>query len=105
MIQPSQGCRAGSIPASRIHIKNRRKLFKQKHSKGKMFGKKKCGNCGEKIGSDFNFCPYCRSPLKNGFEEEEDWGLLGKNDVVEPEEIRMPMGLNTLFNSLVKNLN
>ena len=70
-----------------------------------MFGKKRCNNCGEKIGSDFNYCPYCRESLKSCFEEEEDWGLLGKNDVFEPEEIKMPMGLNALFNSLVKNLN
>ena len=69
-----------------------------------MFGKKRCNNCGEKIGSDFNYCPYCRTSLKSGF-EEEDWGLLGRNDVAGPEEIKMPMGLNALFNSLVKNLN
>ncbi len=69
-----------------------------------MFGKKRCNSCGEKIDSDFNYCPYCRVPLKDSF-EEEDWGLLGRNDSVEPEEIRMPMGLNALFNSLLKNLN
>jgi len=73
-----------------------------------MFGKKRCGNCGERIDSNYNYCPYCRVPLKNRLGEadlEEDWGLLGKNDVLEPEEIKMPFGLNALFNSLVKNLN
>ena len=32
--------------------------------------------------------------------------MLGKNDFVPPnEEMRLPMGLNTIFNSLMKNLN
>mgnify|MGYP001608225796 CR=1 FL=1 len=69
-----------------------------------MFGKKRCGNCREKVEDSYNYCPYCKTPLKDMF-EEEDWGLLGKNDVIEPEEIKLPMGLNALFNSLVKNLN
>ncbi len=69
-----------------------------------MFGKKKCGNCGEKVGDSYNYCPYCRMPLKDIL-EEEDWGILGKDDVINPEEIKLPMGLNALFNSLVKNLN
>ncbi|MDP3992168.1 MAG: hypothetical protein Q8P79_01515 [Nanoarchaeota archaeon] len=69
-----------------------------------MFGKKKCGKCGEKISEDYNYCPYCQAPLKDLF-EEEDWGLLGRNDSIEPEEIKLPIGLNALFNSLMKNLN
>ena len=69
-----------------------------------MFGKKRCGNCGEKVENSYNYCPYCQKPLKD-ISEEEDWGLLGKNDAIEPEEIRLPMGLNALFNSLLKNLN
>lgn len=69
-----------------------------------MFGKKKCGKCGEKISEDYNYCPYCQAPLKDLF-EEEGWGLLGRNDSIEPEEIKLPMGLNALFNSLMKSLN
>ena len=68
-----------------------------------MFGKKRCRNCGEKIEDSYNYCPYCKTPLKDMF--EEDWGLLGKNDFIGPGEIKLPMGLNALFNSLVKNLN
>ena len=68
-----------------------------------MFRKKKCKNCGEKINDSYNYCPYCRVSLKDMF--EEDWGLLGKEDSFENEEIRMPLGLNSLFNSLVKSLN
>ena len=69
-----------------------------------MFGKKRCRNCGEKVEDSYNYCPYCKTPLKDMF-KEEDWGLLGKNDVIEPGEIKLPIGLNALFNSLVKNLN
>lgn len=69
-----------------------------------MFGKKRCGNCGEKVEDSYNYCPSCQAPLKDLF-EEGDWGLLGRNDFVEPGEIKLPMGLNTLFNSLLKNLN
>ena len=71
-----------------------------------MFGKKRCGNCGEKVEDSYNYCPYCQAPLKDSF-EERDWGLLGKNDLIEQGEgeIKLPMGLNALFNSLMKNLN
>ncbi|MEK6840565.1 MAG: hypothetical protein AABX79_01275 [Nanoarchaeota archaeon] len=69
-----------------------------------MFGKKRCGNCGEKIEDKYNYCPYCQAPLKD-ISEQEDWGLLGKNDAIDPEEIRLPVGLNSLFNSLLKKMN
>ena len=71
-----------------------------------MFGKRKCKKCGEKVNDNYNFCPYCRTPL-NDDSDQEDWGLLGKNDFMAPEGpgINFPMGLNSLFNSLVKTLN
>jgi HSP20 family molecular chaperone IbpA len=71
-----------------------------------MFRKKKCPNCGEKIRGNYNFCPYCQAPLHD-FESKniEDWGMLGRNDSIDTDEIKLPMGLNTIFNSLVKNLN
>jgi HSP20 family molecular chaperone IbpA len=68
-----------------------------------MFGKTKCKKCGEKVSDNYNYCPYCQMPLKDMF-DEQDWGLLGKNDFIDPQEIKMPMGLNALFNSLMKNL-
>lgn len=72
-----------------------------------MFNKKRCPKCGEKISGSYNFCPYCRSQLRNlsDFSDEEAWGLLGKNDFVPDEKIRLPTGFNVLFNSLIKNLN
>ena len=69
-----------------------------------MFGKKRCRKCGEKVSSSYNYCPYCQVPLKR-ISEDEDWGLLGRNDFAEPDEMKLPMGLNTLFNSLMNNLN
>lgn len=70
-----------------------------------MFKKKRCRNCGKKISNNYDFCPYCGAQLRDFFEENsEDWGLLGKDDF-NYEGIKLPMGLNTLFNSLLKNLN
>lgn len=68
--------------------------------------KKKCPKCNSKINKDFDFCPYCGNrfnDLKNG-----DWGILGKNDLFNMNDsfsdLKLPMGFNTLFNALVKNL-
>jgi len=69
-----------------------------------MFNKKTCRNCGEKTSEKYNFCPYCRTPLNEPL-DEKNWGMLGKNDFMPAEEIRLPMGLNAIFNSLMKNLN
>ncbi|MEM3091237.1 MAG: hypothetical protein QXD05_00535 [Candidatus Pacearchaeota archaeon] len=69
-----------------------------------MFGKKRCKNCGKKIEKDFNFCPYCRVSLKK-YLDEEDWGLLGRDDFVFEEDIKLPPSFNALFNSLIKSLN
>lgn len=73
-----------------------------------MFKRQRCRNCGKKINDGYDFCPYCGALLKDSFKENskdnEDWGLLGKNDFTY-EEMKLPMGFNTLFNSLLKNLN
>lgn len=70
-----------------------------------MFKKKKCRNCGEKINESYNFCPYCRAPIRDFFEDEKEWGILGRNDFPSHDEVKLPIGFNTLFNSLLKNLN
>ena len=68
-----------------------------------MFKKKKCNKCGKKIEEKYDFCPYCGNRFNS--ENEEDWGMLGKNDLVNPtNEIKLPLGFNILFNSLMKNL-
>ena len=74
-----------------------------------MFNKKKCKRCGEKINGSFDFCPHCGNRLKNEYESGEDWGMLGKNDFPDPfqnsfNEMKLPAGLNMIFNSLMKNL-
>jgi len=46
-----------------------------------MFKKKKCANCNSKIETDFDFCPSCGRKLKQN--SDEDFGLLGKNDLFE----------------------
>ncbi len=69
-----------------------------------MFKKKECKKCGKKINNSYEFCPYCGNSLNENF--KEDWGMLGKNDVMSSiNEIKFPVGLNMIFNSLMKNLN
>lgn len=68
-----------------------------------MFKKKKCEKCGKKIEEKYSFCPYCGSNMSS--ENDEDFGMLGKNDFMPlANEIKLPMGLNVLFNSVMKNL-
>ncbi len=71
-----------------------------------MFKKKKCQRCKRKIDEKYSFCPYCGSRMYSDDEEKNDWGMLGRNDSVSSptNEIRLPLGFNTLFNSLMKNL-
>jgi len=70
-----------------------------------MFKKKKCKNCGEKINDSYNFCPYCRVPMRDFFKDDKEWGILGRNDFSPYEEVKLPMGFNMLFNTILKNLN
>jgi HSP20 family molecular chaperone IbpA len=68
-----------------------------------MFKKKKCEKCGKKIEEKYSFCPYCGKNMDS--ENDEDFGMLGKNDFMPlANEIKLPMGLNVLFNSVMKNL-
>lgn len=60
-----------------------------------MFNKKSCKKCGEKINKKFDFCPHCGAS-DNG-NSEEDWGMLGKNDV--------PNELNMFSNSMFGGMN
>lgn len=49
-----------------------------------MFKKNSCSKCGKKVGNKFDFCPYCGNIVEN---REEDWGMLGKNDIPESERM------------------
>lgn len=54
----------------------------------------KCKRCKKKVKSSHDFCPNCGIRLK--FNSQEEWGMLGRNDVTTPEEN---------FSSLLGNLN
>ncbi len=66
--------------------------------------KKRCKSCGEKIQKKFEFCPYCGTKSKN----QEDYGMLGRDDLVPAQEtrneIKLPLGLNKIMGGLMKQL-
>ena len=69
-----------------------------------MFKKKKCPRCKSKIKDSYSFCPSCGMNL-SGKEDRQEWGMLGKNDFENlVNEIKLPAGINMLFNSLMKGL-
>ena len=67
--------------------------------------KNKCLSCDKKVGSKFNYCPYCGKSLGN-MENDEDFGMLGRNDSNGnmQEEIKLPFGMEKIMGSLVKQL-
>jgi hypothetical protein len=67
--------------------------------------KKKCTGCGEKVERKFNYCPYCGNSFK-AKEERSDFGMLGQNDSQGriSEELKLPLGVEKMMNSLVKQL-
>lgn len=75
-----------------------------------MFGKESCSRCGKKMSKSDSFCPGCGQRLNTKRERNKDYGMLGKDDLFPEEErspldnLKLPFGLNTIFNSLMKNL-
>jgi RNA polymerase subunit RPABC4/transcription elongation factor Spt4 len=67
-----------------------------------MFKKVKCQKCGRKIKEGYSFCPHCGN--RADFENEDDLGMLGKSDIINGTEIKLPAGFNSLFNSMMGNL-
>lgn len=67
--------------------------------------KKKCPSCAKKIEKKYNFCPFCGQSFKEQ-KQQEDYGMLGTDDSIEniKQEVRLPLGLNTIMNSLMKQL-
>ena len=67
-----------------------------------MFKKKECKRCGKKISDNYEFCPHCGFSINK---DENDWGMLGKNDFTPSfNGFGFPGGLNTIFNSLIKTI-
>ena len=67
--------------------------------------KKKCSSCEKKIERKFNYCPWCGQSFKKQ-NEETDFGMLGKDDEFAQamNQVKMPFGLDGIFNTLVKQL-
>ncbi len=62
-----------------------------------MFKKKTCQKCRKELKKDFEFCPYCGTPLDN----DNSWGMLGKNDI---ENFEIPgLGMGNIFNKMIGN--
>lgn len=57
-----------------------------------MFKKKNCGNCGNKMNIDYDFCPYCGKSSKN----KDNYGLLGRKDISDESDLFS----NSLFNGI-----
>jgi len=74
-----------------------------------MFSKKNCARCGKKISRDYEFCPHCGSTLRSQKERFQDFGMFGKNDILDNQQspfesdFKLPPGFNAIFNSLMKN--
>lgn len=66
-----------------------------------------CKGCNRKVDSKFNYCPYCGNSIKE-MKAKENYGFLGKDDFVNKDsfsnEIKLPLGLNKMVNSLMKQL-
>ena len=53
-----------------------------------MFNKRYCKSCREKVSSKYRFCPSCGREIENY--KEEDWGMLGREDVLGEESFANP---------------
>ena len=61
---------------------------------------KNCSKCGRKIKENFDFCPYCGSPL----DTNNNWGMLGKNDhVLEQSPLNNSLFSGGIFNKMLGN--
>lgn len=65
-----------------------RRTFKDVYLRIKMFNKRYCKNCREKVSSKYKFCPSCGMEIENY--REEDWGMLGREDLMGEEEFMSP---------------
>ncbi|MBM3232824.1 zinc-ribbon domain-containing protein [Candidatus Pacearchaeota archaeon] len=83
-------------------------FFKKKSEKEKL----RCMNCESKVSDSFMFCPYCGESLVDPVEEMEDFGILGRNDMVNeemfsptPSQLSMTEKiLNSFMSTLMKSI-
>jgi hypothetical protein len=76
-----------------------------------MFSKKQpCPKCKASIQADFDFCPHCGCDIRDPEKDLQDYGLLGKNDMVQTPTVGGgSMGfsdklINSIFTQLMKSL-
>jgi len=61
---------------------------------------KNCPKCGKSIKKNFDFCPYCGSPL----DTNNKWGMLGKNDhIFEQNSFNNSLFGGGIFNKMLGN--
>src|SRR3989344_455933 len=65
--------------------------------------KKRCPRCEKKVDKGYDFCPYCGLGLKGKY-DEEDYGFLGKNDLINENNMSMPQNslVDKMFSSAMK---
>jgi len=77
-------------------------------------GNIKCKRCNSKISDEYSFCPYCGLSLLDKEKELKDFGMLGRNDIVDEKITSSFLGgdpsitdkmINSIFNSMIKSLN
>jgi|GEM_PF-988956 hypothetical protein len=83
-----------------------------------MFFKKKsnakCDKCKSSISEEYSFCPYCGNAMLDAEKNRKEYGLLGKNDALDEEEMQSNfmesnLGITdkiveSIFNSMMKNV-
>mgnify|MGYP001559796522 FL=1 len=62
---------------------------------------KKCFKCSGIIKNNFDFCPFCGSGVKS-IHDREDYGFLGKNDVIDTHTHFRDPFIERLFNNTMK---
>jgi len=72
-----------------------------------MFTKKHaCVRCKSKISEKYDFCPHCGHDVRNPRKDQEDFGILGKNELMgQPMVGGGGLGItDTMINSLMRTL-
>jgi len=64
---------------------------------------KKCSKCKNKIKKDYDFCPFCGNNLRSKY-DQEDFGFLGKNDLITDNLSMGNSFMDKIFNNAMKML-
>ena len=77
------------------------KLFKLRELDLFTMFEKKCPKCDNKIKKNFIYCPFCSVDLKSMY-EQEDYGFLGKSDLIGENFNLTDEFIDKMFNSAMK---